>query len=502
MDNMNGLLARLVRDAMMFSGGQALFFRGATAAAALFGGLLLSTSAALAQRAATDEPSRQQVAGWVAELGAAKLERRALAERMLIKGGAAVLPYLPTDEEVADRAVRDAVTRVRRQIEREAAKATLAPSKVTLNGMFRLDHVALEIERQTGNRCLAVADYFVSTADSGTSQPSWPAAELELNDVEFWPAIDELARQYNVRWQLHESGAIEWRPRAGESGSITSKSVGNHGPFRLEVQSVTSRPWSNNDEKVVLVRVGVRLLTEPRLRPMFATCSMQQVSLTGPVDLKPWNPAAQYELPFEAAARALDLHLDFVQPPIGQDKHVEQDKTAGRDGYSLDAKFKLHVAAVTTPVRFPLATLKPGLVKRVGQTAVRVTEVTIAAAAAKAIENPDPGSQELAIGIATTFETGGPVFESHRLWMLQNRAWLEWADQSRVSFDHFETTREGEGAIGARYRFASPAAATKDGDALTTGTFVYEAPTLMVTLPVRFVVPGIGWDHELDESNE
>jgi hypothetical protein len=492
----NGLLARLEWDTTMVGGWRSLLLRRLTVVAALFAELLLSTLAAMAQPAATDELSQQQVAEWVTDLGAAKLERRALAERLLIKGGAAVLHYLPTDEEVANRAVRDAVTRIRRQIERETAKATLAPSRVTLTGRFRLDQVASEIERQTSNPFLAVADNFASTSDSGTLAPSWPVAELELNDVEFWPAIDELARLYDVEWQLHETGAIEWRPRAEGSGSISDKWASNQGPFRLEVRSVTSRRWSGDDNKGVLVRVGVRLLTEPRLRPMFATCSMQQVSLAGPVDLKPWNPAAQYELPFDSAAHVLELQLDFVK------RQVVSDKPAGDDGYSLDAKFELHVAAVTTPVRFPLATLMSGLVKRVGQTAVRVTEVSTVPVGVQAAENPDAGSQELAIGIATTFETGGPVFESHRLWMLQNRAWLEWPDQPRVRFDHFETTREGEGAIAARYRFASLAATPKERDGLTTGAFVYEAPTLMVTLPVRFVVPGIGWDHELDESNE
>ena len=73
------------------------------------------------------------------ELDAHSLVERSRAERQLLDLGPDVLPLLPAPDLVRSPAVREAVKRVRRQLEQRAARESALASRVTLHGEWTIE---------------------------------------------------------------------------------------------------------------------------------------------------------------------------------------------------------------------------------------------------------------------------------------------------------------------------------------------------------------------------
>jgi hypothetical protein len=146
---------------------------------------------------------------------------------------------------------------------------------------------------------------------------------------------------------------------------------------------------------------------------------------------------------------------------------------------SLDVRGRLAVqlAAGTERIVFDQTSQAPGKVRRRGGVTVRMRKVNFEA-------QPD-GKLRAAIGVAVSYDTGGPAFESHRTWMYHNAVYLETESARRVDFTDYHTSWQENGTIAVDYRWEQLAAPP------TQYRFVYEAPTLILDLPVELKLDGI-----------
>ncbi len=92
--------------------------------------------------------------------------------------------------------------------------------------------------------------------------------------------------------------------------------------------------------------------------------------------------------------------------------------------------------------------------------------------------------KSLSLVLVITYDKGGPEFDSHRMWIHQNSAWLRTPErEGRLNPDEVELRETGpQGAVLA-YRFHDVPGK------LETIQFVYEAPALVTDVP--FEVGGL-----------
>src|SRR5690606_4047604 len=85
------------------------------------------------------------------------------------------------------------------------------------------------------------------------------------------------------------------------------------GPFRLVAEPVVTRPIAGNEERQ-LARTVVRLLSEPKLRPLFVSFTPSDFTLTPRegASLQAFTPDAKYEIPVPDPGAQVELPLDFV----------------------------------------------------------------------------------------------------------------------------------------------------------------------------------------------
>src|SRR5207253_2219181 len=136
--------------------------------------------------AADSPPSQSEVARLLNQLDADTRAERVAAERRLLELGPDVLPLLPPPELLRSAAVRDAVGKIRVELEQRKARESVLPSRVTLHGKQPVARALDEIARQTGNR-----------VETASLPAAWldRAVELDFDAVPFWQAIDGIAQQ-------------------------------------------------------------------------------------------------------------------------------------------------------------------------------------------------------------------------------------------------------------------------------------------------------------------
>src|SRR5262249_43432274 len=100
--------------------------------------------------AAGDEASalEREVRQLLDDLGAATRAQRLAAEKRLFELGPKVLPLLPPSDLLPTISVRQAVHRIRVELERIAARESVLPSRVTLKGELSLADTLAEMTRQ------------------------------------------------------------------------------------------------------------------------------------------------------------------------------------------------------------------------------------------------------------------------------------------------------------------------------------------------------------------
>ena len=403
------------------------------------------------------------------ELEASALADRTRAERKLLDLGPDVLPLLPAPELTPNASVREAVRRVRVQLERRAARESALASRITLSGEMTVAELLSQFMKQTRNR-VELSD---KARDAGTT-----SLTINFDDRPFWECLDEVCERLKLRAEFDaQRTSLTLVPRT--LSDPVELAVQRSGPFRLAIHSAEIRPVVGVSDRQLL-RVAGRIAVEPRLRPLFLHFATAEIkgSVAEGKSLAPWNPAARYEHPVSDAGREVPVQFDYLLPRTAD----SNDKTTPTK-INLSGRIGLQLAAGTERIVFDKTSQTPGASRRRGGVTVRLREVKFEPLAAADTKPTDPLRAE--IGVAVSYDTGGPAFESHRTWMFHNAVYLETEAGRRIDFTEYDTNQQADGAVAVGYRWDKlPAPATQY-------KFVYEAPTLILDLPLDVKLEGI-----------
>lgn len=397
-----------------------------------------------------DRVSRSRVDELIRKLDAATLADRSRAERELLELGPDVLRLLPAPELIESVSAREAVRRIRPELERRAARDSSAASLVTLNGERTLGDIVDQIASQSRNHL----KIDVTIRDSRDMR-----LLVEWNKTPFWNCLEDLCQRAQLQWRFSKDESAIRISKVNET-SPKPLAVQRAGPFWIAIETVELRAVVGDDQQRVL-RLKGRMFVEPRLRPLFlslATRDLQAIT-DDQVALTPWNPDAKYEYPIGDGGREVTMQWDFRLPTKIHAKKI-----------SIRGLFHCQIAAATERVVFDQLALTRGTMRRRGGVTVRIRNVAFAAG------EDDHSNGE--VGIVVSYDYGGPAFESHRSWMFHNAVYLETKSGVRTSFTDFEMNQQSDGAIAMDYRWKSFHSPTDQYQ------FVYEAPTLIINVPV------------------
>ena len=404
--------------------------------------------------------SKDRIDELIRDLDARTLAERSRAERQILDLGPAVLKKLPAPELIESTPVRESIRRLRKQLEQRAAKESSRPSHVSLKGELSLRQILSEIQQQTGN-AIALADH-----DSILSEKK---LTVDWDAATFWDSLDNLCERGKLDWQF-VTGSDSLHVSESLSTTAKSRSLQRTGPFRLSVDRIEVRNVVGEQQKRLL-RVNGRLAIEPRLRALFLSMAASDLNAidAGERALPPWNPDAKYELPVREGAHEVAFVWDFGLNDAGALKE-----------FAIRGRIHCQIAAAVERIVFDQRSQTRGTIRRRGGVSVRLRDV--------AFNLADVDRLDAEIGVAVSYDNGGPAFESHRTWIFHNAVYLENRSGIRTSFTEFETTQQLDGAIAVDYRWRNIAAPASQY------VFVYEAPTLIIDVPVEINIDKIPFD--------
>lgn len=422
-------------------------------------------------QAAAESPVtlRSTIEELLRELEAPKLADRRRAERTLLDLGPDALPLLPAPELTPNVSVREAVRCVRVQLERRAAKESALASRITLSGETTVAELLAQFTKQTRNR-VELSDKARDAAKMSLS--------VDFDDRPFWECLDEVCERLKLRAEFDaQRSSLKLIPLKPDDPAELA--VQRTGPFRLAIHSAEIRPVVGATDRRLL-RVAGRIALEPRLRPLFlhfATSEMKGSVVEGK-SLAPFSPAARYEHPVSDAGREVPVQFDYLLP-----NSTDPDEKAAPTKINLSGRIALQLAAGTERIVFDKTSQTTGASRRRGGVTVRLREVKFEPLVDAADKPADPLRAE--IGVAVSYDAGGPAFESHRTWMFHNAVYLETEAGRRIDFTEYDTNQQADGAVAVGYRWDKLAAPA------TQYKFVYEAPTLILDLPLEVKLDGI-----------
>lgn len=405
--------------------------------------------------AADDETAAQeQVAVLLEQLSADRLELRVEAERKLRQLGTDLLKQLP-DPQLLRPSAAAAVQRIRTYLQQEQARQVLAPRRVSLTGMMRLDAAINAVSEQTGSR-IDIDQLPEPTRDLQVA--------VDFSNVPFWSALESIEEQAGIIAVAGENrDSLRLRSR-GDIERLPVQSVSS-GPFRVSLLRVSERVDFTTPGRRLL-RIVLQVLPEPRLNTLFvhvAEMSLAAVVATTNESLPPLSPAAQREIPVDRPGPIL-LSYDVLVPGGYEAERPE----------SVDIRGRVEVELAAGQERFLFRNLdeRERVVRRHGGVSVALEEV-------------EHDNDELIATLRLNYDVDGPHFESHRSWVYHNDVALQIGDDHQLRPAEFETLSEGEVGAVLRYRFADVGELPPDAE------LVYTAPTLFTRVPVDFAFEGV-----------
>ncbi|MCA9092955.1 MAG: hypothetical protein KDA68_05685 [Planctomycetaceae bacterium] len=390
----------------------------------------------------------------IKQLGSDSRGERLGAERELIRRGTGVLEELPSPEEKFPVGVREALLRVRTEIEQRGAIESVRPSQVTVSGRMSLRKVLEEMERQTGNRL----DTSGLTATELNEE-----REIELERETYWRAIEEVSRAFRVRLRTDAGKPLELVASATEDPPRTGTGQG------VDLSSSVRVEWMGNEVREQtgvgeMVRARLQFVLEPRLRGLYGTFRPREFLLTTDrgTKLEPHDPGATFEIPCGEGGKVLEIGLDF-DLPMNEQPRLLQLRGAG----------DLEIAAGEERFEFKRLGIREPQGMRKGNVAVTFeTEPT---------EENDAKLKRF--GILVRYDTAGPPFESHRLWIFHNRTFVTLENGQEILPAGYETVLQQGRIVGLKYDFPLT------NEELRGAWFIYMAPTRIVSERVEFRFP-------------
>jgi len=418
--------------------------------------LLVALTTVLAQPAGEDAVDVSvEVRRLVRELDGAELAVRDKAEAALLELGVAALEFLPEPTGRVSAEVKQRLNRVRSKLERVLATNSSQASRVTLEAdEMPLSEVLDAISTQTGNKILDYRTEFGQEAED-------PSINVAFKDVTFWEAFDQVLDDAGLTvypYSDNDEPAIAVVSR-GESQSLRHGQANYAGAFRLEAIELAARR-DLRDRANRSLHLRLEVAWEPRLAPIAIGNSMAELDVRddkGNSLLDQGGATADFD--FEATvprnANSTELELPLVPPP----RNVEKiSRLAGKLSVMLPGKRETF--------RFENLDKADGVEQRKAGVVVKLDRVR-------------KNNEIWEIRTRVTFDEPGDSLQSHRDWMFQNVAALEDKAGETLPNIGLETYLQTENAFGIAYLFDPP-------DGITGQTFLYETPTMILSVPVEY----------------
>jgi hypothetical protein len=390
-----------------------------------------------------DEDLARQARRLVRQLDAAEIATRDQAFAELVKLGPGVLEHLPKASDNPPAAVRDAVVRLRREFDRQAADRAMRASSVTLQGKrLPLSKVVEEIEKQTGNKLVLEA-------------PPETTVDVDWKNMAFWGAISSIAGQANLSIYSFAQDGMRLRPALPNQ---RPHSEGEHhaGPFRFQATGLRlERDLRLKDE--ALLHVGLEISWEPRLRPITLRQKLDAVQARDEQG-KLIAVAGQGERSalVHLGTSAVELELPLKAPP----RSVQSIATLhGTVEVLIPGKLEA----------FEFSGLENA--KKIEQQRHNATVI---------LDSVRKVNEVWEVRVRVKYSETFNAFDSHLVsWLLNNEAYLLDDKGERIENGGFETTNRTEDEIGVAYFFE-----VEQG--LAEHKFVYQTPSTIYQLPVQY----------------
>jgi len=420
------------------------------AALTLIGGMLLGQ----AGPAAGDDLDIR-VRRLVRQLDAPQLAERESAEQKLIELGPEVLDLLPQDPDRTSAEVAQRVARIRQKLERTMAESAGQASSVTLQGEMTIADAAAKIEAQTGNKIV------LRLPRSGPDEEAGPKLTLDLQNVPFWQALDQILDQAGLGvYPYGEEKAIHVVPRPGERASRTERAASS-GPFRFEPVSIQAVRDLRNPRNQSL-RLTLEVSWEPRLAPVSLLQRMGDLEVTdengNPLAVEAQEAVSEVNVIPDSTTVPLEIPLKLPPRDVNQIARLKGTLTALLPGKVETFRFED--------------------LEKAEEVEKRVGGVTVM------LEHVRKNRSVWEIRILVRFDKANGALESHRNWIYDNEAYLEPPQGESILWATFETTRQTENEVGVAYYFAV------DGP-LTGHTLVYKTPGLILSKGFDYEIRGI-----------
>ncbi len=426
---------------------------------------------ALTARAAEDKTTApgadpqlaRQIGRAISQLNDDRAAERDAAEKKLLElGGTSTtqadrfLQALPKETEQMPVAVRERLSRIRKQVEDRAAKAATAATTITLTAKeMPLKAVIAAIEKQTGNR-------FIDNREQQGEQANSKDARIDIDfkDEPFWTAVDQIFDQAKLGiYSYGGKDALSIVARDAADSPRHSRSAYN-GPFRLDITDVQGERSRRQPQQSSL-KLQLEVAWEPRLRPI--AISQPAADLQATTDdggkLTVSQPKANLDVEVPNGTQAAEITLPFDLPP----RNVKRITV-------LHGKLHALVPGRQVKFRFDDLANAAGKTQRMGGVQVTVDDVR---------KNNEVWEMHMRLSL----EEDNGALQSHRAWVFQNLSYMLDKDGKQIDNGGLETTRQTKNEVGVAYLFDVPA--------IEGLSWVYETPAAIVDLPVEYEIKDI-----------
>lgn len=418
----------------------------------LFAVSLLAGSAMPLPGAAADELADRaiEVRLLVRQLNAPQLEQRNAAEQQLLDMGAGVLEQLPPVNDRMPAEVRHRLGRIRQQLQSAGAVAAVASSRVTLQGQeLPLADVLQTIEEQTGNRIDTEQQQIEPAVGART-------VDVDFDQTPFWQAVDYLLDQSNLNAYFYAGEqALTLVNRVPGQQPYTGR-ISYAGAFRFEPLRVSAvRTFAHPDN--AMLRLELLIAWEPRLRPIVLRQPLDKITATAANGTQFTPPTTQGELNAEVqrGVSAVQLTLPLELPPRSVDQFT-----------SIQGELKALLLGSREAFRFPE-------IAAARQTSVRHGDVIVT------LDGVRQHNKLWQVQVRIAFAAAEGALESHRDWITDNPCYLVDAAGKRYDNLGLNLTMRTNNEVGFAYLFDLP----QGPQGLT---LVYETPTAIVDLPIKY----------------
>lgn len=399
---------------------------------------------------------RDRVAQLVEAITTGDAARRDEAERKLIGLGQKARELIPEDRAGLDDDAKARLARVREALADGDGATAGQPSRVTIRGQgIRLVDALGQLQRQSGNPITDLREAYGGEASN-------PALDLDLNDVPFFEALEEIARKAGVALTFYTGdGTIGIVPAGMESGAgydngATSKApVRRVGPYRVVLQRVSATRDLASGRATATATL--EMAWEPRLRPMLLALKGDGLTIT--------DDQGRAVAP-DVAEESLSTVLRPENPVAEINVNMAAPERGARSLKELTLRGEVTLPAGVRRFTFPRLDAADAAQ---AQGDVKVT-----------LESTEVEDNVWKVNVRLEMPGEGAAFESYQQGLFNNRLWLQKPDGTR--FEHnggFATTESGAGVLGFEYLFVDVPGAPADWQ------FVYETPSRVVAVPLE-----------------